>query len=110
MSEFDDLLEAEPVTHHVGILPWEGEIPASVLTTVEKLVADGKPLRWVPREVPSAERVGRYKSVLKAAVSKISPDKALNTRDKHNDEGTVIGFTFSVGAPRGRKPVTPVQA
>src|ERR1700744_975850 len=93
-NEFADLLEIEPKAHKTVIPDWEGEIPENVVRFVTKVYHTGK-VYPIPA---SEEEVLRRKSVFRAALAKIAPDKAANFRDKFDkDTGEQVGFSFSVG-------------
>lgn len=95
---FDALLDLEPVQHKVGIPDYEGQVPDTAIKAISTAIGSG------PQKVSvGSDQAMSYKSVLKAALKIVAPDKMLNTRDKYNDDGEYIGFSFSAGAPRGRK-------
>lgn len=105
MSEFDSLIDIEPVSHVIKVPDWEGEIPHQVLHLVTKALETGKIY-----PVPANSSNGlRLKSALKAGVAKLAPDKSAQLRDKYSKDaegkstGELVGFSFSIGERRGRK-------
>jgi hypothetical protein len=108
MSEFDSLLEIEPVSHKTSIPVWEGDVPHQVRAFVAKVFHSGKIY-----PVPATEtNVLRLKSAFVAALKELAPDKVANFRDKLKKDadgkptGELTGFSFSIGEKRGRKAAT----
>jgi hypothetical protein len=100
MSDFDALLDIEPVEHKTGIPEFEGTVPDSAIKAINVAITDG------PQKLTtSKEGALKYKSVLKAALLLVAGDgKSLNTRDKFDKEsGDYVGFSFSVGEKRVRR-------
>jgi primase-polymerase (primpol)-like protein len=106
---FDDVEDVER-SHKASIADWEGPIPDQFIKGVSAVADNGKQRiingideKAAERNVTVEEYRDSLKSVLKAALAKVAPNKALTTRDVLDDEGNLVGLKFSAGAPRGRK-------
>jgi hypothetical protein len=83
---------------------WEGPIPESALQWAK--IALANPDQRVELPWRGEEVAARLRSALRAAVKSLDPTKVAYTRPLKNTGGDITKFSFTVGAPRGRKSAT----
>lgn len=84
-----------------GVPEWSGPVPATIQAAVDRAIASGK------RQYANCDNVAlrtQLHSASKAALALRTKELAIHTRDETDEHGNLVKFTFTVGAPRGRKP------
>lgn len=98
-DDFANLLDMDEVERKNTLPEWDQPIPDHAIHAATAILTAPKRIK-----VRDAAHAVSTKSLLKAAFSKVAPDKQLHFKDRYNAEtGAVEAVTVTAGARRGRK-------